>query len=142
MKTIVYLVMGAVWLLSKILKNNKKKDIDSQSTEYEDVEQSFERREDIKPVVEEQYDQPQGFQDLFDQILSEKKEIPKPIPKPIEYKTVEPKPITAKVEEDEFERFDSFSLKTEEQNEYAELFENQDSIKKAFIASEVFARKY
>lgn len=42
----------------------------------------------------------------------------------------------------EFERFNEFSIREEENSKASELFEDQDSVRNAFIAGEIFNRKY
>ena len=43
---------------------------------------------------------------------------------------------------DEFERFERFKVEEEEGEDYSEMFASQESARNAFVASEIFAKKF
>lgn len=101
-----------------------------------------------------------SFEDLLEEFTGNKPE-PPPIPVPVQQKpTPRPKPAPVVYKESakprpvpqpqkahsvlttEFKRFEEFEEEVVEGNDYAELFKDQDSARKAFVLSEIFQRKY
>lgn len=78
----------------------------------------------------------------------EQRPAPKPKPAPVVFKErAKAKPVpqpqkSHSVLTTEFKRFEEFEEEEVEVSDYAELFKDQDSAKKAFVLSEIFQRKY
>lgn len=154
MKTIIYLVLGILYYAYKFNKNRKKKQ-DEQA--QKPSEETFESYNEPKPqaVSEPQYEEPKGFQEMLEELVSEK---------PVERKEIiiEKEPVThfdntdwdkfqkskadkkkVDIEEKEFKRFAEFGIEEEEENDMlTDLLSDKDAVKRAFVASEIFNRKY
>lgn len=77
----------------------------------------------------------------------EQKPAPKPKPIPVYRERSTPEPVPQpqnkhSVLTTEFKRFEEFEEDAEEGTNYAELFEDHESVQKAFVLSEIFQRKY
>jgi len=140
-KTIIYIVLGILYYAYKFSKSRKKKQEENTS---EPVENKYDRLEEkeVKPS--------KSAGKSFQEILEEFVEIPQQKEK--EYKPPVIEKPTLKVEKtpvlevpthkQNLERFKEFEIEEEERNEFQEMFSDLDSTKKAFVASEVFSRKY
>lgn len=77
----------------------------------------------------------------------QRKPAPKPKPQPVYQQQSKPQPVpqTSKshsVLTTDFKRFEEFDDEEVEGTDYSELFEDHDSVQKAFVLSEIFQRKY
>lgn len=167
-----YIILGAIYFLSKFLKKKKAANApDIETEEIEDAEQQMEPSskrkapsslEDILKELTEQSSQPKEIKP---------EPIPDPIPErkpqPIETYSREPRPLPSSmrnieaVREDEeidivphkqlqrdkpvYERSSKFAIQ-EEQNDVAEeiheIFQQEDGPRKAIILSEILNRRY
>ena len=150
-KTIVYIVLGIGWFLFKNWrKKNSEQNAPQEVEEQADVRQ-YDFQEEEKSVAEQEPQQPKGFEELIGEFLGEPlKPKVQPVPKIIETPAYmqeivsEKQPVQKVVidDEEEFERFDKFKIQEEETEDYSEMFASSDSIRKAFVANEIFAKKY
>jgi len=139
-KTIIYIVLGIGWYLFKNYRKNQKSKQQPQQTSYENYEE--------EEVIEQ--NQPDSFKDLFEGLLAPKPQPEKEIriEEPIKFNNpeafVDKRSQKKKKEKEELksERFDEYKIETKEQKDYSEMFETPQSVEEAFVASEIFTRKF
>lgn len=142
---IIFLVV--IFVLNLFSKAKKKK------------RENMPRAEDPTAPVPRPTPKGKSFEELLEEFTGNAPE-PPPLPPPVTRKPT-PKPKPAPVYQEkakaqpvlqpqkshsvlttEFKRFEEFEEEDVERTDYAELFEDQDSARKAFVLSEIFQRKY
>ncbi len=164
---IYYIILGAIYLLSKVFGKKKKKA----------AGKPVQKRKIEAPTVETEEPAPSSFDEILRELSGtkqpkpESEALPPPVldePAPSPAFEVEPQPANAVDEMDEiavdyevpevigtkfenekivrkdlkFERSEHFKIKEKKQVDYLTLLAEQDGPAKAFIMSEIFARKY
>ena len=138
-KTIIYIVLGVLYYVYKFSKKNKKTTKSTQpiNTEVKEIESRQEDHQESK-----------SFDELLEDFISPKKEPEQEA----ELRTIEDykqklQPLESQIVEggvpqDEFRRFKEFDEEESETEDYSDLLTDQDAAKRAFVASEIFNRKY
>lgn len=154
-KNILYIILGIGWFLFNAwLKKQRKDKAEAENTSEEAPEREIIRERRPSPPPAPEYEEAPSFEKVLEELMGTKKE-QKSEAKEIRAqenrdrftKVVPQKAPTRKVEggshEHEFERFEEFETVKETSDSIAsDLFADQDAAKKAFIASEIFNRKY
>jgi len=165
---IYYLILGAIYLLSKVFGKKKAKP----------GAKPVQKRTITPPTAEKEEAEPISFEEILRELSGAKQPKPEPdpepmpaynpIPEPIPYAAVE-EPSYSVDEMDEiavdyevpkafgyknkpepkierkvltFERDDHFKIRKKRQVDYLEDLYEEDGAAKAFVLSEIFARKY
>ena len=141
--TLIYIAFIIISFFASAASRNKKKAAEKQ-------------RRRAKPSADT-LDPPPTQRPTFEELLREftgKKSEPMPELEPVStpVRVAETAPMARKTETklagkptvtpNKFESFAEYEQKEEEASIYSELFSNLDDVKKAFVASEVFKRKY
>jgi hypothetical protein len=160
---IYYLVLGAIYVLSKLFGKKKKKP----------TTVPRKKRNIVPPTSASDEPAPISFEDILRELSGAKETKPEPLPEPAlpEMQAIEPisettyandgmddiavdynvpnaigaehKPTPAIVRKDlTFERMGQFTIEEEEKIDYLEGLSDQNGAARAFIMSEIFARKY
>ncbi|MFY0593026.1 hypothetical protein [Roseivirga sp.] len=148
--TILYVVFGIIYFVFTNMNKNKKK-ARQQSAEPRD----FDGPETVGPPPIKRNP---TFEELLEEFTGNKpKEEPKPIPVPVPKlkeviqsksypdrlpKVIEVEPKSNEHELDSFTVAEEYEVVEEEREDYAAMFSDLDGAKRAFIASEIFQRKY
>lgn len=152
--TVIYIVLGIIYFIFQSNSKNKKK------------RQQEERYEEKQPTQTTTQRRP-SFEELLEEFTGQKTLTPEPVTKPVveqPKERIEEKPsrsnyeiakerTTQRKREAEAEaarirskfddHFEHYEIEEEEvENDYAEMFADLDSTKKAFVASEIFNRKF
>jgi hypothetical protein len=164
---IYYIILGAIYLLSKVFGKKKKKpaskpvqqrNVEAPTAEkdepaplsFEEILRELSGAKQPKPVSEtfplpdlddslpapaiEAVPQPTYAVDEIDQIAVDY-EVPDAIGTRAENKVIKRKKL-------KFERTEHFKIKEKESVDYLSLLEEEEGAAKAFVMSEIFARKY
>jgi hypothetical protein len=160
---IYYLVLGAIYVISKLLGKKKKKP----------TAVPRKKRNIVPPTSGSDEAPPISFEDILRELSGAKQAKPEPLPEPALTETATFKPIpedtysndgmdeiaveynvpkavgaehkpTPEIERKKltFERMGQFTIEEEEKVDYLEGLSDQNGAAKAFVMSEIFARKY
>ena len=151
--TVIYIILVFVYFI--IQSGNKKKKKQQEQGTYEE-----------KELNQRPSERRQTFEELLEEFTGQKLPKAEPVTHPIEFAEpieVESKPYksayeiakekaeirkreaekeAAQIRSKFNEHFEQFEIEEPIEHEYADMFKDLDSAKKAFIASEVFNRKY
>ncbi|OEK04168.1 hypothetical protein [Roseivirga misakiensis] len=150
LSTIVYLVLGVIYFIFTSANKNKKK-VGRRPSNPDNTDNP----ETVGPPP---LDRRPTFEELLEEFTGQKSQ---PEPEPVRIPQLEeikeshkkpdylfeskPKPEVIKVKKEERKpmvTFEEYEQEEESQSEYLQMFSDLDSAKKAFIASEIFQRKY
>ena len=148
-KTVMYVVMGIVYLIFQARKNaaKKRKQREQQASEPV-VEQSYEVQNERPREVYEpaQPEESSSLEDLMEQYFppTQKQPEKKVVVKQQDLKAYEEVSVKEDlVEEDEhMDHFDAYEHEIEYRSKWARMLQTSDGAQDAFVASEIFNKKY
>lgn len=152
--TVIYVILAVVYfIIQSNAKNKKKREQAERFEEKEPARQNTERRPTFEELLEEFTGQ-KKYENPVPQpvIIEEPLEVEEVSPYKSSYEIAKEKTDkrrkeaeleAARIRSEFNDRFAHFEVEEEEvESDYAEMFSDLDSAKKAFVASEIFNRKF
>jgi len=160
-----YLVLGAIYLLSRVFGKKKKKPIPKSQPD------TSPQREITPPTAEKEEAPVLSFEDILRELSGASKQQPVPVSEPepepiidplysvddidkiaVDYEVPDaigvnpyyekPKSVASTRPQDKFIRSENFRIEHYEAVDYTSSLSDEDGPAKAFVMSEIFARKY